>query len=59
MFKSANTITMSRSILSTLLFVALAVSANTSAIAQSAPAAKSKPAYLNIGRNATPAEVAA
>ncbi|MEY3865473.1 MAG: hypothetical protein RL234_964 [Pseudomonadota bacterium] len=59
MFKSANAITMSRSILSTLLFVALAVSANTSAIAQSAPAAKSKPAYLNIGRNATPAEVAA
>jgi cytochrome c len=59
MFKSANAITMSRSILSTLLFVALAVSANTSAIAQSSPAAKAKPAYLNIGRNATPAEVAA
>jgi cytochrome c len=50
---------MSRSILSTLLFVALAVSADTSAIAQSAPATKAKPAYLNIGRNATPAEVAA
>ena len=59
MFKSANTITMSRSILSALLLAALAVSANTSAIAQSAPAAKAKPAYLNIGRNATPAEVAA
>jgi len=59
MFKSANTITMSRSILSALLLAALAVSANTSAIAQSAPVAKAKPAYLNIGRNATPAEVAA
>lgn len=59
MFKSANTITMSRSILSALLLAALAVSANTSAIAQSAPAANAKPAYLNIGRNATPAEVAA
>jgi hypothetical protein len=42
MFKSANTIAMSRSILSALLLAALAASANTSAIAQSAPSSKGK-----------------
>jgi len=46
MFKSANAITMSRSILSTRLFVALPVSANTSTIAQSTPAAKALPLLL-------------
>ena len=54
MFKSANAITMSRSILSTLLFVALAVSVNTLPIAQRAHAENQTPESLNIASTATP-----
>ncbi len=66
MFKSANVSMMSR--LTHQLFVGPALLAavfmtyQTNVHAQAAPAtpaAKAKPAYLNIGRNATPAEVAA
>ncbi len=66
MFKSANVSMMSR--LTHQLFVGPALLAavfmtyQTNVHAQAAPAtpaAKAKPAYFNIGRNATPAEVAA
>jgi cytochrome c len=59
MFKSANSPTVFKSLLASLVLAGAFHSTNFEAQAQTAPAVSKPKAYLNIGRNATPAEVAA